>query len=252
VPPPTLPGKVKEEKTDEGKAVEFKGMLRTGIMAIGGETTGTIISVKGKTYELDFRNSPKLRALAEKLNRKEVVVKGTLQRKEGIEIPERWIIMVTDLLPAEKDGAAPAKGNDDADKPASSRPAEKDGPVAPTKIEEPVRKIAVTVDPLAAAKLQGTPGVTAVSAEKQLKESFGEDIAKQITGKVDFVKEDLVHVSWGSSGPPFGDLRYDVKDGKITFFIKEPKAAVRGQAYRLGNDFFAVPKGAKVKFGGTR
>jgi hypothetical protein len=63
----------------------------------------------------------------------------------------------------------------------------------------------------------------------------------------------LVHVAWGSSGPPFGDLRYETKDGKIiTFFVKEPRAAIRGQAYRLGNDFFAGPKKADVKFGGAR
>ena len=122
----------------------------------------------------------------------------------------------------------------------------------PAKKPDPVRKIAVTVDPMAAVKLQGTPGVTVVSAEKELKNSFGEAIAKQITGKVDFAKEDLVHVSWGSSGPPFGELQFK-NDGKnITFFVREPKVDQRGMAYRLGNDFFAVPKEAKVKFGGTK
>ena len=86
-----------------------------------------------------------------------------------------------------------------------------------------------------------------------MKESFGEDIAKQVAGKVAFAKEDLVHVSWGSSGPPFGDLRYEVQDGKIIiFYVKEPKAEIRGQAFRLGNDFFAVPKKATVTFGGAR
>ena len=123
----------------------------------------------------------------------------------------------------------------------------------PAKKSEPIRQIAVTLDPLAAAKLQGTPGVTVVGDEKQLKESFGQAIAKQITGKIDFAKEDLAHVSWGSSGPPFGDLRYETEDGKmITFYVEEPKVAIWGQAYQLGNDFFAVPKKAKVKFGGAR
>ena len=121
---------------------------------------------------------------------------------------------------------------------------------------EPVRKITVTVEPLAAATLPGKPGVTVVSDENGLKESFGKDIAKQLSGKIDFAKEDLVHVSWGSSGPPFGKLRYEIKDGKdgkaMTFFVKVPQTFVAGQAYRLGNDFFAVPKGTTVKFGGTR
>jgi acetyl esterase len=96
---------------DGGKAIEFKGVLRTGIVAIGGETTGTAISVNGKTYELDFRKSPKLRALAEKLNGKEVVVKGTLRLKEGVEIKERRIIFVTDLRPAEEKVDAQSKGS---------------------------------------------------------------------------------------------------------------------------------------------
>jgi len=39
------------------------------------------------------------------------------------------------------------------------------------------------------------------------------------------------------------------KEGKlITFYIKEPRTNVRGQAFRLGNDFFAVPKKSKVAF----
>jgi len=126
----------------------------------------------------------------------------------------------------------------------------------PAKKPESVRKIAVAVDPLAAANLQRKPGVTVASAEKEMKKAFGEEIAKQITGNVDFAKEDVVHVAWGSSGPPFGKLARETKDGKdgkiITFFVKVPKTVVQGQAYRLGNDFFAAPKTAKVKFGGAR
>jgi hypothetical protein len=37
--------------------------------------------------------------------------------------------------------------------------------------------------------VQQEPGVTVVSDEAQLKESFGEAIAKQITGKIGFAKE---------------------------------------------------------------
>ena len=88
------------------------------------------------------------------------------------------------------------------------------------------------------AKLSANPGVTVVTDEKEVSKGFGDDIGKQISGKLDFRKEALVHVSWGSSGPPFGELKYetkDTKDGKaITFFIQEPKVAMRGQAYRLG------------------
>jgi hypothetical protein len=91
---------------------------------------------------------------------------------------------------------------------------------------------------------------------RRLCRSLGEDIAKQIIGKVGFAKEALVHVSWGSSGPPFGELAHEIKDGKggktITFFVLEPKVNQRGMAYRLGNDFFAVPKNSSVQFGKSR
>lgn len=100
---------------DNRQPAEFKGVLRTGIMAIGGETTGTVISVKGgKTYELDLGN---LRGLAEKLNGKEVVVQGTLRVKAGVEIKERRIITVTGLRAAgakQEVPAAPKAGIDTA------------------------------------------------------------------------------------------------------------------------------------------
>ena len=224
----------------DGKAVEFKGVLRTGVVAIGGETTGTTISASGKTYELDFRKNPKLRALANTLNKKVVVVQGTLRRRRGIEIRERWIITVTDLRPAEAQ-------KDSGDEPP---------PSAASKKAEPIRKLAVNVDPMVASQWSAKPGVTLVSDQKELAKAFGEAVAKQIAGQVDFAKEKLVHVAWGSSGPPFGRLQHEIKEGEegeaITFFVKQPKGSVRGQAYRLGNDFFVVPKKSQVSFGGRR
>lgn len=95
------PGKGKTG--DGGKApasyvrVEVKGKLRTGIVAIGGETTGTIITAGNITWELDLGRNARLRAAAKKLNGKTVVVKGTLTRKRGVEIRERWIVTVKSL-----------------------------------------------------------------------------------------------------------------------------------------------------------
>jgi hypothetical protein len=43
------------------KKVEMKGTLRTGIVAIGGETTGTIIETKEGKYEPDFGTDRDLR-----------------------------------------------------------------------------------------------------------------------------------------------------------------------------------------------
>ncbi len=83
--------------------VEVKGTLRTGIVAIGGETTGTTISAKDITWELDFGGNPDLQALAEKLNGKTVVARGSLDRKKGIEIRQRWIVAVCEIEPAGQD-----------------------------------------------------------------------------------------------------------------------------------------------------
>jgi hypothetical protein len=121
---------------------------------------------------------------------------------------------------------------------------------------EPIRKLAVKVDPIVASQWSAKPGVTVASDQKELTKSFGEAVAKQIVGQIDFAKEKPVRAAWGSSGPPFGTLQYEIKEGKegqaITFFVKEPKVTVRGQAYRLGNDFFVVPKKSQVSFGGSR
>jgi hypothetical protein len=79
------------------KKVEIKGILRTGIVAIGGETTGTIIRTKDDKYELDFGKDKKLKKKAEKLDGKAVVVTGTLVVRKGVEVKERKIIIVTKL-----------------------------------------------------------------------------------------------------------------------------------------------------------
>ena len=44
------------------------------------------------------------------------------------------------------------------------------------------------------------------------------------------------------------EIKGEVGKQEIIFFIEEPVAAARGQAYRLGTDFFSVPKDAKVGF----
>ena len=85
---------------EDSVKVEIRGTLRTGVVAIGGETTGTTVSAKDMTFEVDLRGDPKLQTLAEKLDGRKAIVRGSLVRKKGIEIPERWIITPTDLQPA--------------------------------------------------------------------------------------------------------------------------------------------------------
>ena len=82
----------------ESITVTFVGTIRTGIVAIGGETTGTTITAKGITWELDLGTNAELRAAAEKLNGKQATVTGTLERRAGVERKERWIITVSSLM----------------------------------------------------------------------------------------------------------------------------------------------------------
>src|SRR5689334_1071591 len=83
------------DESQELITVTVVGTLRTGIVAIGGETTGTTISAKGIKWELDFGKNAELRAAAEKLDGKQVTVTGTLERRSGVEVKERWIVTVT-------------------------------------------------------------------------------------------------------------------------------------------------------------
>lgn len=100
-----LPAVAEQDKNKEPEQyikVEVKGILRTGVAAIGGETTGTIITAKGITWELDFGKNKKLREQAEKLDGETVVVTGTLELRKGVEIPQRLIVTVTHLKPAKE------------------------------------------------------------------------------------------------------------------------------------------------------
>src|SRR5438105_1207933 len=84
-------------QAEESITVTIVGTLRTGIVAIGGETTGTTVTAKGIKWELDFGKNAELRAAAEKLNGKLATVSGKLERRPGVEIKERWIVTVTSL-----------------------------------------------------------------------------------------------------------------------------------------------------------
>jgi hypothetical protein len=95
---PAEPGEKAKDKG--GKKVELTGTLRTGIVAIGGETTGTVIETKKGKFELEFGKQKELRKKAEKLNGKDVTVTGTLEVRKGVEVKERKIVTVTSLEPA--------------------------------------------------------------------------------------------------------------------------------------------------------
>jgi len=80
--------------------VEIRGRLRTGLVAIGGETTGTQVRTSDGTVELDFQGNKDLLDRARQLNGKDVVVTGSLTVKPGVEIRQRLIVKVVTLRSA--------------------------------------------------------------------------------------------------------------------------------------------------------
>ena len=77
--------------------VAVRGTLRTGIMAIGGETTGTTITASGATWELDLGGDAALAKKAESLSGKRALVRGTLTVRRGVERRQRHVVRVTAL-----------------------------------------------------------------------------------------------------------------------------------------------------------
>ncbi len=82
--------------------VEIRGILETGVIAIGGETTGTVINANGVTWELDFGDNKNFHDLKKRLHRKEALVTGTYKKIKSVEIRERNIVKVTTLKSAEE------------------------------------------------------------------------------------------------------------------------------------------------------
>lgn len=76
--------------------VEYAGLLRHPVCAPGGETTGTELKAKNKTYELDLGQD--LMDKVEELNGQHVLVKGKLSSRRGVAKRKiRWIIKVESI-----------------------------------------------------------------------------------------------------------------------------------------------------------
>jgi hypothetical protein len=88
VPPPTAPARA---------GGEWTGQITTGMMAIGGETTGIILSTGREAFELQPSNDAVRQRLRE-LSGKTATVRGTLQVRPGIEVRSRSIITVTEVV----------------------------------------------------------------------------------------------------------------------------------------------------------
>ncbi len=83
-----------ESKTTPSVSVLCQGRLRHGVMAIGGETTGTTITFHRVTWELKLPDKAS-GDFAERNHKKPVVVTGTLRKVAATESRVRWIVDVT-------------------------------------------------------------------------------------------------------------------------------------------------------------
>jgi hypothetical protein len=79
--------------------VEVRGKVATGVVAIGGETTGATITAEGITFELDFGDQRALAESAQRADGQVAKVRGRLERRAGVEVKERWILHVRALEP---------------------------------------------------------------------------------------------------------------------------------------------------------
>ena len=77
-------------------SVECCGRLRHGVMAIGGENTGTTITFNHIPWELQLQNDA-AREFANEHHNESVVVTGVLRKVAGLEKKVRWIIDVKTL-----------------------------------------------------------------------------------------------------------------------------------------------------------
>jgi hypothetical protein len=87
--------------------LECHGKLRTGVMAIGGETTGTTITFDGMTWDLKLSDEDS-RTFAKEHHKESITVVGSLRQVVGKAVPVRYIVDVQLLSPkraAQKEGA---------------------------------------------------------------------------------------------------------------------------------------------------
>ena len=78
-------------------SVKCHGRLRHGVVAIGGETTGTTITFNREVYEIALKGDAQ-RDFAKEHHQGTVTATGTLRKIAGTESGVRWIIDVDQLL----------------------------------------------------------------------------------------------------------------------------------------------------------
>jgi hypothetical protein len=82
---------VRAAPSDSSVSVECCGRVRHGVVAIGGETTGTTITFNGIVWELELPNESSQK-FVKNHHRESIKVTGKLRRVAGTEAKDRWII----------------------------------------------------------------------------------------------------------------------------------------------------------------
>ena len=91
-----LPPKVIKPTVEDLIRVDLIGTIETGLMVVGGETTGTVIRANGIEWELDFQSADQLK-IARQLHGQKARVKGVYFEVPGTEVKMRSIVSVSDL-----------------------------------------------------------------------------------------------------------------------------------------------------------
>lgn len=87
-----------EKGAGEHIDVTVTGTLKTGVMAIGAETTGVTITSGALTWELELDDHQ--HEVAGKLNGRKARVSGRLRNEGGVEVKTRFIVKVRSIKPA--------------------------------------------------------------------------------------------------------------------------------------------------------
>ncbi|MEO2033269.1 MAG: hypothetical protein ABGZ35_14405 [Planctomycetaceae bacterium] len=88
-------------------SVQVCGRVRHGVVAIGGETTGTTITCNRMVWELQLHNDAEQK-FAKEHDKEPVIVTGTLRKVTGTEVKARWIVDVKTL--SERDARTDREG----------------------------------------------------------------------------------------------------------------------------------------------
>jgi len=96
---PPKNGPAKDNDQEQVIPIELRGTIKTGVVAVGGETTGIILQTKDGVYELVVPKS--LLALVNKLNGKEAIVTGMPVIRQGVELGQRRLLFVVTIVAAD-------------------------------------------------------------------------------------------------------------------------------------------------------